>query len=300
MLSVHTNYASLVSQGAVSKSNSLLTNAMERLSTGLRINSAADDAAGLQIANRMNANLKGMQAASRNISDATSMLQTADGALEELTTIANRQKELATQAANGVNSDADRTALNAEFQALTAESARIMGQTTYAGNDLMKTLGGTAKVEAVTAVTEDLTASPPVIGVTAVTAVTAAPGSVQFQIGANGAEILKTGFQAPTAITGDISTAAGATAAMAEVDTYINEVGTARSTLGASINRLGHTASNLSSVMENTQAAAGRIMDADFAVESANMTRNQMLVQAGTTVLSSANQNTGLVMGLLR
>ncbi|MGI2116170.1 flagellin, partial [Shewanella frigidimarina] len=254
MLSVHTNYASLVSQGAVSKSNSLLTNAMERLSTGLRINSAADDAAGLQIANRMNANLKGMQAASRNISDATSMLQTADGALEELTTIANRQKELATQAANGVNSDADRTALNAEFQALTAESARIMGQTTYAGNDLMKTLGGTAAaaaVAAVTAVTADPTATPPVIGVAgvaAVPAVTAVPGSVQFQIGANGAEILKTGFQAPTAIIGDISTAAGATAAMAEVDTYINEVGTARSTLGASINRLGHTASNLSSV----------------------------------------------------
>ncbi|KVW99817.1 flagellin [Shewanella frigidimarina] len=306
MLSVHTNYASLVSQGAVSKSNSLLTNAMERLSTGLRINSAADDAAGLQIANRMNANLKGMQAASRNISDATSMLQTADGALEELTTIANRQKELATQAANGVNSDADRTALNAEFQALTAESARIMGQTTYAGNDLMKTLGGTAgtaEVVGVTAVTEDLTASPPVIGVAGVTAVAAVagtPGSVQFQIGANGAETLTTGFQAPTVMIGDISTAAGATAAMAEVDTYINEVGTARSTLGASINRLGHTASNLSSVMENTQAAAGRIMDADFAVESANMTRNQMLVQAGTTVLSSANQNTGLVMGLLR
>ncbi|MGI2228336.1 flagellin, partial [Shewanella frigidimarina] len=204
------------------------------------------------------------------------------------------------------NSDADRTALNAEFQALTAESARIMGQTTYAGNDLMKTLGGTAAaaaVAAVTAVTADPTATPPVIGVAgvaAVPAVTAVPGSVQFQIGANGAEILKTGFQAPTAIIGDISTAAGATAAMAEVDTYINEVGTARSTLGASINRLGHTASNLSSVMENTQAAAGRIMDADFAVESANMTRNQMLVQAGTTVLSSANQNTGLVMGLLR
>ncbi|KVW99815.1 flagellin [Shewanella frigidimarina] len=318
MLSVHTNYASLVSQGAVSKSNSLLTNAMERLSTGLRINSAADDAAGLQIANRMNANLKGMQAASRNISDATSMLQTADGALEELTTIANRQKELATQAANGVNSDADREALNAEFQALTAESARIMGQTTYAGNDLMKTLGGTAGAAAVTAVAgvtgspaipADPTATPPTAAVPAVTAVTAVaaklavtavPGSVQFQIGANGAEILKTGFQAPTAIIGDISTAAGATAAMAEVDTYINEVGTARSTLGASINRLGHTASNLSSVMENTQAAAGRIMDADFAVESANMTRNQMLVQAGTTVLSSANQNTGLVMGLLR
>jgi flagellin len=309
MLSVHTNYASLVSQGAVSKSNSLLTNAMERLSTGLRINSAADDAAGLQIANRMNANLKGMQAASRNISDATSMLQTADGALEELTTIANRQKELATQAANGVNSDADREALNSEFQALTAESARIMGQTTYAGNDLMKTLGGTAfsaEVVAKAAVLEVRDAATNVVTtkgsaeVLAKPVVAAVAGSVTFQIGANGAETLAAGFQAPTAIIGDISTTDGARKAMAEVDNYINEVGTARSTLGASINRLGHTASNLSSVMENTQAAAGRIMDADFAVESANMTRNQMLVQAGTTVLSSANQNTGLVMGLLR
>jgi flagellin len=266
MLSVHTNYASLVSQGAVNKSNSLLTNAMERLSTGLRINSSADDAAGLQIANRLNANIKGMQAASRNISDATSMLQTGDGALEELTTIANRQKELATQAANGVNSADDRTALDAEFQALIAEAARITGQTTYAGNNLFTTL----------------------------------TGGVTFQIGASGTEQLTTTITAPTALTGDLTSAANAVTAMAAVDTYIKEVGTARSVLGASINRLGHTASNMASVLENTQAAAGRIMDADFAVESANMTRNQMLVQAGTTVLSSANQNTGLVMGLLR
>jgi flagellin len=266
MLSVHTNYASLVSQGAVNKSNSLLTNAMERLSTGLRINSSADDAAGLQIANRMNANIKGMQAASRNISDATSMLQTADGALEELTTIANRQKELATQAANGVNSADDGIALDAEYQALILEAARITEKTTYAGNDLFTSLNA----------------------------------GVTFQIGAAGAETLTTTTAAPTAVTGDLLNAANARLAMAAVDTNIKEVGTARSVLGASINRLGHTASNLSSVLENTQAAVGRIMDTDFAVESANMTRNQMLVQAGTTVLSSANQNTGLVMGLLR
>ncbi|ABE56914.1 flagellin-like protein [Shewanella denitrificans OS217] len=266
MLSVHTNYASLVSQGAVSKSNSLLTNAMERLSTGLRINSSADDAAGLQIANRMNANIKGMQAASRNISDATSMLQTGDGALEELTTIANRQKELATQAANGVNSQDDLDALDAEFQALILESARITDKTTYAGNNLFTKL----------------------------------TGSVTFQIGADKTETLDVAITAPTAVAGDLKSAANARTAMDAVDTNIKEVGTARSVLGASLNRLGHTASNLASVLENTQTAAGRIMDADFAVESANMTRNQMLVQAGTTVLSSANQNTGLVMGLLR
>ncbi|WP_445946748.1 flagellin N-terminal helical domain-containing protein [Shewanella sp.] len=265
MLSVHTNYASLVSQGAVNKSNSLLTNAMERLSTGLRINSAADDAAGLQIANRMNANLKGMQAASRNISDATSMLQTADGALEELTTIANRQKELATQAANGVNSQKDLDALSAEFEALNLESKRILEVTTYAGNNLFDKIA-----------------------------------DVTFQIGSASTETLEVKVTEPTLITGDLKTAGTITTAMTDVNNFLEAVGTARSSLGANINRLGHTASNLASVMENTQAAAGRIMDADFAVESANMTRNQMLVQAGTTVLSSANQNTGLVMGLLR
>ncbi|MGI2000266.1 flagellin, partial [Shewanella frigidimarina] len=229
MLSVHTNYASLVSQGAVNKSNSLLTNAMERLSTGLRINSSADDAAGLQIANRMNANIKGMQAASRNISDATSMLQTADGALEELTTIANRQKELATQAANGVNSQDDSDALDAEYQALILEATRITGQTTYAGNNLFTALS--------------------------------TAGGVTFQIGASGTETLTTLIAAPATLTGDLKSTANARTAMAAIDTNIKEVGTARSVLGASINRLGHTASNLASILENTQAAAGRIMD---------------------------------------
>ena len=267
MLGVHTNYASIVAQGAVNKSNNLLTNAMERLSTGLRINSASDDAAGLQIANRMSANVKGMETASRNISDATSMLQTADGALEELTTIANRQKELATQAANGVNSADDLTALDAEFKELNKEISRILDNTTYAGNNLF------TKLEA----------------------------GVTFQIGAGTAETLAvttTAIDDAALAAGDLTT--GANAAITLVDTFLAAVGTERSTLGANINRLGHTAANLASVTENTKAAAGRIMDADFAVESANMTRNQLLVQAGTTVLSSANQNTGLVMGLLR
>ncbi|MGI1998849.1 flagellin, partial [Shewanella frigidimarina] len=151
-------------------------------------------------------------------------------------------------------------------QALILESARITGQTTYAGNNLFTTLNA----------------------------------GVTFQIGAAGAETLTTITVAPTAVGGNLLTAAAARTAMGDVDTNIKEVGTARSVLGASINRLGHTASNLASILENTQAAAGRIMDTDFAVESANMTKNQMLVQAGTTVLSSANQNTGLVMGLLR
>ncbi len=265
MLSVHTNTASNIAQNSVTKSNDLMTNAMERLSTGLRINSSADDAAGLQIATRLNANVTGMEQASRNVNDATSMLQTADGALEELTTIAMRQKELATQAANGVNSAEDLTALNDEFAELSAEVDRIIGDTEYSGNNLFTALD-----------------------------------NIDFQIGAGSNEVLNVtlGASALTGLADDLTT--GANAAIDNVDAFINSVGSERSTLGANINRLGHTASNLTNVTENTKAAAGRIMDADFAVESANMTKNQLLVQAGTTVLSNANQNTGLVMGLLR
>ncbi|MFS1436534.1 flagellin [Shewanella sp. 10N.286.48.A6] len=265
MLSVHTNNASNIAQNSISNNNNLMTNAMERLSTGLRINSSADDAAGLQIATRLNANVTGMEQASRNVNDASSMLQTADGALEELTNIGMRQKELATQAANGVNSAEDLKALDNEFQELTKEVTRIVDNTEYGGSKLF----------------DSLTAG------------------VKFQIGADATEILdvtidKTNF---AGVTGDLKT--GATAAITAVDTFIDAVGAERSTLGANVNRLGHTASNLANVTENTKEAAGRIMDADFAVESANMTKNQLLVQAGTTVLSNANQNTGLVMGLL-
>lgn len=320
MLSVQTNNASLIAQNSVNKSNDLLSNAMERLSTGLRINSSADDAAGLQIATRLNANVVGMQTASRNVSDATSMLQTADGALDELTTIANRQKELATQAANGVNSSQDLQALNDEFQQLTAEMTRILDETTYAGNTLFDVLdAGTnfqigasssetlnvtvAKVDlAALAGTDedgnatnsnlntlDLTAA----GTDAVVAVNIGDIIGQDQ---NGADIIAT--QNDVVAAADAA-ASGASQAMDSIDDLINTVGNARSTLGANINRLGHTASNLANVTENTQAAAGRIMDTDFAVESANMTKNQLLVQAGTNILSSANQNTGLVLGLL-
>jgi len=273
MLSVQTNNASNIAQNSVNKSNDLLSNAMERLSTGLRINSAADDAAGLQIASRMNANVVGMETASRNVSDATSMLQTADGAMDELNTISNRMKELATQSANGVNSQQDLDALDAEFVELANEMERIMTETTYAGNDLFTVLDG---------------------------------AGVTFQIGAGSGETLAVGMDSAalkTEIadlkTGLKTTGGAGTADIDAVDDFIDAVGTERSTLGANINRLGHTASNLANVTENTKSAAGRIMDADFAAETANMTKNQLLVQAGTNILSSANQNTGLVMSLL-
>ncbi|MEC4725934.1 Lateral flagellin [Shewanella sp. D64] len=267
MLSVMTNNASNIAQNSVTKSNDLLSNAMERLSTGLRINSAADDAAGLQIATRLNANVTGMETANRNVSDATSMLQTADGALDELNNIATRQKELATQAANGVNSAEDLVALNTEFAELTKEVTRIVENTEYSGNKLFDTLNA----------------------------------EVEFQIGAGATEQMKVKVDKANlaGVADDISAVGAAKAAITKVDEFIDKVGTERSNLGANINRLGHTASNLTNVTENTKAAAGRIMDTDFAVETAAMTKNQLLVQAGTNILSSANQNTGLVMGLL-
>src|SRR5690606_16830326 len=147
-LSIHTNFASLVTQNTLNKNNGLLSTAMQRLGTGLRVNSAADDAAGLQIANRLTAQTRGMAVAQRNAQDAISMLQTADGALDEISSIACRMKDLALQGANGTNKDDDRAALDAEFAELSAEITRIMEKTTSGGEALLE--GGTLGNAAVT------------------------------------------------------------------------------------------------------------------------------------------------------
>lgn len=294
MLSVHTNNASLIGQNAVNKSNDLLANAMERLSTGLRINSSADDAAGLQIATRLNANVIGMQTASRNVSDATSMLQTADGAMSEITNIANRQKSLAIQAANGVNSAEDLKSLDKEFQELTTEIERIMTETTFAGNALFEVLDAGVNFQIGASSSETLSTQVDFIDVEKF-GMTDAQG--------NGGRVELTSISLT-----DTSEAidfyagqdgSGAAGAMDAIDGLLNLIGETRSSLGSNINRLGHTASNLANVTQHTQEASSRIMDADFAIESANMTKNQLLVQAGANILSSANQSTGLVLGLL-
>ncbi len=271
-LSMHTNYASLVTQNTLSSNNELLTTAMERLSTGLRINSASDDAAGLTIANKLEAQTRGMSVAMRNSQDAISMLQTADGALEELTNIAYRMKDLATQAANGTNGATELGALDAEYQELETEATRILTQTTYgAGQTLLQ--GG--KMD----------------------------GAVTFQIGASATEVLTVDISGDLGnidftTTGDLTTAGAGE--ITTVDALFDTINTVRSTLGANINRLDHTINNLANISENTAAAKGRITDADFAVESSNMTKNQMLMQAGTTVLSQTNQLPSMAMSLLR
>ncbi|MCG7490983.1 lateral flagellin LafA [Vibrio sp. Of14-4] len=288
-LSMHTNYASLVTQNTLSSTNDLLTTAMERLSTGMRINSASDDAAGLTIANKLEAQTRGMSVAMRNSQDAISMLQTADGALEELTNIAYRMKDLATQGANGTNGTTELAALNAEYQELEKEAVRIMEQTTYgAGQKLLSgtTTGGGA-------------------GGGAATSDGKLSEAVTFQIGASGGETLEVNVAADLqgidfSSTGDLDSNANANAQIAVVDGLFDKINTVRSTLGANINRLEHTINNLANISENTAAAKGRITDADFAVESSNMTKNQMLMQAGTTVLSQTNQLPGMAMSLLR
>ncbi|EGQ8958003.1 lateral flagellin LafA [Vibrio parahaemolyticus] len=278
-LSMHTNFTSLVTQNTMNNTSNLLNTAMERLSTGYRINSAADDAAGLQIANRLEAQTRGMNVAMRNAQDGISMMQTAEGAMDEMTNITYRMKDLATQSLNGTNSDEDRAAMDAEFKQLSAELSNIMGNTSFGGQKLLS--GG------------------------------AFASSVSFQIGATTAESLKltgkaeiTGVSAGIkAVSKGISSAANASAALSSLAStagLLASLGTARAKFGANINRLEHTMANLGNMSENTAAAKGRIMDADFAVESSSMTKNQMLMQAGTTVLTKTNQLPGMAMSLLR
>ncbi|BEE19435.1 MULTISPECIES: lateral flagellin LafA [Aeromonas] len=277
-LSIHTNFASMTTQSQLNSTNKMLGTAMQRLGTGLRINSAADDAAGLQIATRLQAQSNGQKVGMRNAQDAISMMQTAEGAMDEMTNITQRMKDLATQAANGTNSDKDIAAMDAEFGELSAELQNISKNTTFGGTKLLAAGG---KFEA---------------------------GAVSFQIGASKDEVLAMDANTQVkAVNTAISTAAGvtlsATTASAQItamDTMLEKIGEARSAFGANINRLDHTINNLSNMKENTDMANGRIMDADFAQETTSMTKNQMLMQAGMSVLSNSNQMTGMVTSLLR
>lgn len=274
-LSMHTNYASLVTQNTLNGTGNMLNKAMERLATGYRINSAADDAAGLQIASRLEAQTRGMSVAQRNSQDGISMMQTAEGALDEVTNIAYRMNDLAIQSANGTNTQADRDALDAEYQELKNEITNILTNTNFGGENLLSTGGFGA-------------------------------AAVVLQIGSTTAETLSVDATAELgavsgATYGDITTAATAQTEMTLIqDTILDQVGAARAKLGASINRLEHTITNLGNMVENTSASKGRITDADFAVETSNMTKNQMLMQAGTSVLSQTNQLSGMAMSLLR
>ena len=291
MLSLHTNAAALSTQRNLVSSQSALTTSMTRLGTGLRINSAMDDAAGLQIATRMDAQSRGMQAAMKNTQNGISMLQTAEGALGEVSSILLRMKDLATEAANGTASGDDKTAMQSEYDALGKEMANIMAHTSFGGEVLLdKTAGklgsktidfqiGASKAETMTV---DLT--------TGLIALDTALG--------NASAIYKT--PAATTPGTDLTTATGANTQIDVISTALKSVGTVRSDMGANANRLEHVYNNLGNMDTNTQIAKGRIMDTDYATEQAKMTSSQMLMQAGTSMLKQSGSMSQMVMSLMQ
>ena len=306
-LSIHTNYSALTTNTSLNKFNSALATNQQRLGTGLRINSAADDAAGLQIATRLNAQSRGMAVAMRNTGDATSMLQTAEGAFSEMTDIVQRMKDLATQSANGTNSADDRTSLQGEYDELAKELANILGNTSYAGEKLFASAAGVIDGDAGKFGSTAAGVTFQIGGTTAEKMTVDVSTNFGTLLGATGLGGISTVFSTLAANPADDVSAGGAeiktaAAANTEIDnltTALNTIGSMRAQLGASINRLNHTNNNLANMKDNTDMAKGRIMDADFAVESANMSKNSMLMQSGISMLKQAGQMPGMVMGLL-
>ena len=272
---INTNMSSLTAQRALGVSQGSLSTSMQRLSTGLRINSAKDDSAGLAIAERMTSQVRGMAVAGRNANDAISLAQTAEGALGKVGESLQRMRELAVQSSNSTNSSTDRANLDDEYQALASEVTRVLEGTKFNGNSL---LNGSA-------------------------------GDMAFQVGADAVATdaitvsltdMTAGTGMTAALAGGITSSAEALARMTNLDAAIDEVTSARSNLGSVQNRFESVVANLSTTSENLQAAKGRIVDADFAVETSNMSRAQVLQQAGNAMLAQANQAPQQVMSLLR
>ena len=292
-LTIHTNYSSLLTQTNLNKTNNALATNQQRLGTGLRINSAADDAAGLQIATRMNAQTKGMAVALRNVSDASSLLQTADGALNEMTDIMQRMKDLATQSANGTNSDADRKSMQAEYNELGKELSNIMENSSFAGEKLFSKDGTSGKFDAEVSfqigATKDETLALNVSG-----------SLTTLASGMDDVSQSYTSGNVSGAVSGtEITTISGAQDMIDKLTGALDKVGELRGQFGANINRLNHTANNLANIKDNTEMARGRIMDADFASESAMMSKNSMLMQSGISMLKQTGQMPSMVMSLL-
>lgn len=272
---VNTNLMSLNSQRNLNATQSLMSQSIQRLSTGLRVNSAKDDSAGLAIAERMNAQVRGMNVAIRNANDGISLAQTAEGALGKVGDMAQRMRELAVQSANGTNSDDDRTNLQAEFEQLGLEIQRTLEGTRFNGMAIVgadaaamtfQIGSGTDATDTIDVTTTDMSADADVTAVTS----------------------------------GTVATQADATTAIGNLDTMIDTINAERATYGAVQNRFDAIIANLQIGAENQSAARSRIMDADFAAETASLTRSQVLQQAGMAMLSQANAAPQNVLSLLR
>jgi flagellin len=286
MSSINTNLISLNAQRNLKASQGDLATSIQRLSSGLRVNTARDDAAGLAIAERMNTQVRGMNVALRNANDAISLSQVAEGALGKTGDIFQRMRELAVQASNGTNTDADRASLNNEFIQMAQEVTRTLGGTQFNGNSILASTGtndfqiganNNSNIDRLSFSNYNWA------GTTNITAVT-------------GSNII-TGTSTPTV---QITSAANAQAAIASIDTALNEINSQRATWGSRQNRFENVVSNLMSAVENQTAARGRIVDADYAAETANLSRAQILQQAGNAMVAQANQLPQQVLSLLR
>ncbi|NOZ26191.1 MAG: flagellin FliC [Nitrospirae bacterium] len=278
-LIINTNAASLVAQRNLAVNNSALGKSVQRLSSGLRINSAADDAAGLSISEKLNAQIRSISVAIRNAQDGVSLAQVAEGGLSEIGSILARMRELAEQAANGTLGDTERSALDNEYSQLINEIDRISNVTEFNG---IKLLDGSKSSAGVTLQ----------VGFQNTT-----NDRITFFSGVAATDTSKLGL---TGIFGTISSAANAQSALTQIDSAITTVAQRRGTLGAIQNRLDSTVSNLRVASENLTAANSRIRDADFAYETARFTRNQILVQAATSILAQANVLPQNALQLLR
>ncbi len=285
---LNTNLVSLNAQRNLTTSQSALATSMQRLSSGLRVNSAKDDAAGLAIADRMNTQVRGMSVATRNANDAISLAQTGEGALGKVGDIFQRMRELAVQAANGTNSAADRTSLNEEFVQLAQEATRTLGGTQFNNQNILATTNAaTFQIGANT----DTTINQ--ISVAAFTWTTAA--GVTDVLGT----AILSGAGTPTLQISGTDGAAALTA-LTSLDSAINTVNSQRGTFGAIQNRFENVIATLMVGSENQAAARSRIMDADYAAETANLSRASILQQAGNAMVAQANQLPQQVLALLR
>jgi flagellin len=271
-INIQTNYAALSAQKNLGGNQKLLAGSFQRLSSGYRVNSAADDAAGLAISESMKSQIRSYTVAQRNASDAQSMAQTAEGALGDVHDIMGRMRELAMQSSNGDLGTTDRGYIATEFKSLQNEVTRIQDSAKFNGKQLIN----------------------------------ATPATTTFQVGLNNtaSDQIKVTFGGVklttiTANTTDLSTATGALNALATIDTAIQNVSTARSNFGTAMNRMDFATSNIQTMQLNITAANSRIRDVDVASETANLSRNQVLTQAGTAVLAQANQIPQLALSLI-
>jgi len=284
---INTNVSATLTQNAITKNERAMSNAMEQLSTGKRINSASDDAAGLAIAARMTAQIEGLGQAVRNANDAISLIQTADGALTEVTSMLQRMRQLAVQAASDTNTTSDRTALNNEYGLLRTEIDRIADNTQWNGQNVLDGSAGSM-------------------------------GALDFAVGANKDQIIEITIKnfstdgtaasataAASNVTNGVSGTAitsvtGANAAITALDTAIDKVNTERSTLGATMNQLQYASDNLLNVKANAEASRSRIEDTDYAAATTELARTQIIQQAATAMLAQANQIPQTVLALLK